>query len=154
MKQEPNICTRLCMFLGYARVADVLQLYARRTHSVRRLKRVFDEIDADKDGRISFTEFKAHMRKASPLLSRMAQGLFTTMDSIGNGHLSFKAGVPPLRPMQQEKPWSCMAFVRDASLQCSSILPCSCLEVPGSFLLQFSLFGCKVSIGSVTCLLF
>ena len=61
-----------------------------RVNSARRLRRIYEEMDADHDGRINSTDLKTYLEESSRNLAKMATGIFNSYDRAGKGFMSFR----------------------------------------------------------------
>ena len=61
-----------------------------RVNSARRLRRIYEEMDADHNGRINSTDLKTYLEESSRNLAKMATGIFNSRDRAGKGFMSFR----------------------------------------------------------------
>lgn len=64
--------------------------------SMRALKKIWDEIDSDGDGRISAPEFRTWIQTGNATLGGMSSSIFSTLDKTRQGHLTFNVRPPNL----------------------------------------------------------
>ncbi|KAK9812910.1 hypothetical protein WJX72_005633 [[Myrmecia] bisecta] len=96
--KQQYICIRGSSGLNSLSGSKAFRLTIVRQKSAKRLQECFNAIDTDLNGRVSCSEFKMFLRKTSPNLEKMAQGIFTTMDKAGTGQLTFKDLLHALYP--------------------------------------------------------
>ncbi len=57
--------------------------------SMRTVKKLWDEIDTDRDGRITASEFRMWLRCGGGNLGALAPSIFSTLDKSRRGYLTF-----------------------------------------------------------------
>lgn len=59
---------------------------------MRTVKKLWDEIDTDQDGRITASEFRLWFRCGGGSLGALAPSIFSTLDKSRKGYLTFNVG--------------------------------------------------------------
>eukprot|EP00891_Asterochloris_glomerata_P003126 jgi/Astpho2/3126/fgenesh1_pg.00051_%23_93_t len=116
-RRQQYLCIRGSSALNSLSHTEAFKLSVVRVNSARRLRRIYEEMDADHDGRINSTDLKTYLEESSRNLAKMATGIFNSYDRAGKGFMSFRSTGPLLLPAQS------MAGLASPALQEQSLMP-------------------------------